>query len=248
MYEKEYRVHVYDTGPDGRLSLYALFNYLQDIAAEHANKMGFGRDDLIKDNVIWVLSRIYAEISVWPAWEEQLKVKTWHRGSDRLFGLRDFLITRRDGAPIGAATSSWAVIDLGSRKIQRPDQILSQPFFGGVAQNALPRNAGKVEAAVAGAPLTPLHTVRISDLDVNLHANNAKYLQWTVDSYDIDFIMRHQPRSVEINYLAESRLGDDIAIRTFAAADHPLSLNHSIVRTADDAELTRMRIAWNERA
>jgi hypothetical protein len=35
-FEKEYRVHVYETGPDGKLNLYSLFNYMQDIASDHA--------------------------------------------------------------------------------------------------------------------------------------------------------------------------------------------------------------------
>ena len=49
-FEKEYRVHVYDTGPDGRVSLTSLFNYMQDIASDHAEMLGFGRDDLMRDN------------------------------------------------------------------------------------------------------------------------------------------------------------------------------------------------------
>ena len=61
-FEKEYTVHVYETGPDGKLNLYSLFDYLQDIASDHAVKLGFGRDDLMKQNHFWVLSRIYAEI------------------------------------------------------------------------------------------------------------------------------------------------------------------------------------------
>ena len=45
-----------------RLNLYSLFNYLQDIASDHAVKLGFGRDDLMRENRFWVLSRMYAEI------------------------------------------------------------------------------------------------------------------------------------------------------------------------------------------
>ena len=50
MFEKVYRIHVYETRPDGKLDLYSLFNYMQDIASVHAVKLGFGRDDLMKDN------------------------------------------------------------------------------------------------------------------------------------------------------------------------------------------------------
>ena len=88
--EKEYNVHVYEMGPDGKLSLYSFFDYLEDIASDHAVSLGYGRDDLMKQNHIWVLSRIYAEIQEWPAWRDKLTVRTWPRGTDRLFALRDF--------------------------------------------------------------------------------------------------------------------------------------------------------------
>ena len=96
-FEKEYRVHVYETGPDGRLNLYSLFNYLQDIASDHAVKLGFGRDDLMRDNRFWVLSRMYAEISEWPKWEDNIIVKTWPAGTDKLFALRNYEVTFPDG-------------------------------------------------------------------------------------------------------------------------------------------------------
>ena len=51
-FEKEYRIHVYEIGPDGKLNLFSLFNYLQDIASEHAVKLGFGRDDLMREKPI----------------------------------------------------------------------------------------------------------------------------------------------------------------------------------------------------
>jgi medium-chain acyl-[acyl-carrier-protein] hydrolase len=60
-YEKEYKIPVYDTGPNGKLSQYALLNYLQDIASEHAVRLKFGLEDLMKENRFWVLSRIAAE-------------------------------------------------------------------------------------------------------------------------------------------------------------------------------------------
>ncbi len=62
-FEKEYRIHVYETGPDGKINLYSLFDFLQDMASEHAVRLGFGRNDLMKENHLWVLSRMYVVIS-----------------------------------------------------------------------------------------------------------------------------------------------------------------------------------------
>ena len=54
--------------------------------------------------------------------------------------------------------------------------------------------------------ISPIFRVKVSDLDVNLHTNNVRYLKWVSDTYDLDFVMNNVPQSAEINYLAESIL------------------------------------------
>jgi len=244
MFEKEYSVHVYETSPDGRLALYSLFNYLQDIASDHAVRLGFGREDLMRQNRIWVLSRIYAVISQWPVWKDLLLVRTWHRGVDKLFALRDYEVFFSDGRPVAAATSSWVIIDQTSRRIQRPDSTLSPQDSGYRPTSALPRNALKLEPAAEEGRISSPYQVRLSDLDINLHTNNTKYLQWVMDSYEMDFTIKHVPCSAEINYLAESRLQDEIVIRTFTDGTNENLFSHSILRRTDGVELCRVRIEW----
>ena len=156
-FEKEYRIHVYETGPDGKLNLYSLFNYLQDIASDHAIRLGFGRDDLMRDNRFWVLSRIYAEIAMLPEWEDSIIVKTWPNGTDKLFALRNFDVSFPDGRHIASATSSWLILDRTTRKVQRPDNILSK-FYSDLHPNQSPvRYASKLEpSAEESHRITPV--------------------------------------------------------------------------------------------
>ena len=244
VFEKEYRVHIYETGPDGNLNLWSLFNYLQDIASDHAIRLGFGRDDLIRENRFWVLSRIYAEISAMPRWEDNIVVRTWPNGTDKLFALRNFEVTYSDGMHIASATSSWLILDMTTRKIQRPDEILSK-FYSDLIPNRSPiRYANKIQSGVNGNFGTKSHKIKISDLDINLHTNNVKYLTWVSDTYDLDFAMKNVPGSAEINYLAESQFDEDVEIKTSAEDGVGSVFIHSIFRTGDNKELCRIRIVW----
>jgi len=242
--EKEYQVHVYETGPEGRLSLHSLFDYLQDIASDHAVKLGYGRDDLLKHNSFWVLSRIYAEISCWPSWGENILIKTWPRGTDRFFALRDFEINYTGGKSIARATSSWLIIDRDTKRIKRPDNNLSRLNSAMDDEKALPRNAAKLEPSPSNYRRTHNFNVKISDLDINLHTNNARYLKWVTDSYDLDFILKNVPLSAEINYLAESRFNDSIAVMISDESNLSNAFKHSIIRTNDNTEICRIRIRW----
>ena len=243
--EKGYHVHVYETGPDGNLSLHSLFNYFQDIASHHAVLLGYGRDDLLRNNTIWVLSRIYAGIVRMPAWGSDIVIKTWPRGIDRLFALRDYEVRSSEGVLLASATSSWLIVDVTTRRIQRPDETLSRfrpEIYGG---NALPRNAGKLEPVETEGSATSPFRVSISDLDINRHTNNVGYLKWVTDSYNLEFILNKVPKSAEINYLAESHYNEEVIVITSESAGDGSIRNHSVRRTGDSVELCRMQICWD---
>lgn len=244
-FEKEFRVHVYDTGPDGRLSLPSLFNYMQDIASDHAEKLGFGRGDLMRDNRFWVLSRMYAEIVCWPLWEDLIIVKTWPNGTDKLFALRNYEVKYPDGRHIAYGTSSWLILDQATRKVQRPEFALSHFHRHFEPQSSPIRYASKLEPVNENSAKSELFRVKISDLDVNLHTNNVRYLQWINDTYDLDFVMKNVPQSAEINYLSESLFNEEIFIQTAAEIKNEGFYKHSVLRSADNKELCRIRLGWN---
>jgi medium-chain acyl-[acyl-carrier-protein] hydrolase len=245
-FEKSYTVHVYETGPDGKLNLYSLFNFLQDIASDHAVKLGFGRDDLMKDNRFWVLSRMYAVINEWPLWEESVIVKTWPNGTDKLFALRNYEVHYPDGRHIASGISSWLILDRTTKKVQRPDSILAHYNPDLHTDEHTVRNAVKIEPASENGTISPEFRVKVSDIDVNLHTNNVQYLKWISDSYDLDFVMKNIPQSAEINYLAESVFDEAVYIKTSVEIKDGTFYNHSIFRTLDNKELCRIRIEWKQ--
>jgi len=243
---KIYRVHVFETGPEGRVNLWSLFNYMQDIASEHAVKLGFGRDDLLKRNHFWILSRMFAVIHDLPFWNNKIVVKTWPCGTDKLFALRNYEIKYPDGREIASASSSWLIIDHTTKKIQRPGNLLERYNPDNQVIKFIARQAKKLTDASPDGQVSPISKVRVSDLDINLHTNNVNYLKWVCDAYDLDFTLTHFPCSVEINYLAESVFDEEIFIRTSKEEERTTFFNHSIFRTNDNKELCRVRIEWKE--
>jgi acyl-ACP thioesterase len=245
-YKKSYKIPVYEIGFNGQLSPQSLFNYLQDIASEHAVLLRFGKDDLQKENKFWVLSRIAAQILIWPGWEETIIVKTWPRGIDKLFAVRDYEITYPDGRTLVMATSSWLELDLTTRRVQRPDALLKSFNTDFPVKSAIGRNSLKLEPLADSFTSTSPFKAQISDLDINLHVNNVIYSRWIADSYDLDFRKKHYPAFMEINYLAESRLHDEIIIRTSSDKNNDKLYNHSVYRCVDNTELCRVQMRWED--
>jgi medium-chain acyl-[acyl-carrier-protein] hydrolase len=240
--EKEYKVHVYETGPDSKLNFYSLFNFLQDIASDHAVRLGFGRDDLMRNNQFWVLSRMYSVFTEWPLWGDTVIVKTWPNGTDKLFAMRNFDVRFPDGRHIASATSSWLILDQITKKVRRPDIILSRYNPDIYTDTSQLRYATRIEAAAVDGRQCHHYRIMSSDLDVNLHTNNVTYLKWIYDTYEPEFLMNNVPQSAEINYLAESLFDQEIIIRM--SEDNGGIHNHSVLRVSDNQELCRIRIGW----
>ncbi len=246
IYERKYPVNVFDTDVRGRLSPGSLLNYFQDLAGRHASVLGFGREHLITNGYFWVLARMLVKIERMPLTWEEVTVRTWPRGTDAIFALRDLEMYDAAGNRIVGASSSWVIVDLETRKVQRPDRALSFLNARFPGQRALETNAGKVPALNDNNHKLTRLTAQLDDLDVNNHVNNARYIHWVINSYEKEFIDVHIPDTVEVNYLSEGHHGDGINILTSGGDEGGDSFVHSVIREADSTELCRLRIKWKE--
>jgi medium-chain acyl-[acyl-carrier-protein] hydrolase len=243
-FEKKYRIPVYDSDFMGRLSVASFFNYIQDIASEHAELLHFGRDDLQKSNHFWILARLRAEIRSFPKWGETVILRTWPRGTEGLFALRDIEVRLENGDIIAGATTSWVIVDALSRRPQRPDVLLKRMNLEYPDKRTTLHNAGKIDLNGDVPVNSPEFYVRPSDLDVNFHVNNVKYIQWVTDTFPTAFLSCNTVVSLDVNYLSESIEGNKVIIHSKGPLLENNCSHHSVIRVDDGKELCRILIQW----
>ncbi len=214
----------YETDSAKDLKPFAFMNIAQELANRDAVRLGFGYDRLMELNTIWVLSRMEVRFLRAPLWRETVEIDTWHKGEDGIFSLRDFLIRNQDGTEdLVTATSSWLIINLETRRIQRP-QVL---FDDNTLSEKKDRHAIETPCAKIEVPdrdlLRPAgqKKVRYSDIDFNGHVNNAKYIEWAMDFLDILPVTSRKVDHFRINYNNEAHLSDTIDIKV--AGTDPLT-------------------------
>ena len=95
-----------------------------------------------------------------PKWEDEVELTTWHKGREGVFSLRDFEITPAGGgSPLIQATSSWLLIDAGTRRMLRPDHVLGEKSTStALDRNALAEPCGKLLTPAEG--MEPPHQQR----------------------------------------------------------------------------------------
>ena len=210
-YTEKHTIPCYDTDAAWRLKPTSFMNMAQEAAGRHAVYLGFGYDDLIKTNTAWILSRVHVEFIDTPKWREEITLNTWHKGLNRLFFLRDFVLTDNEGRERVKATTSWLVLNLETRRLVRDPKLMEDGTI--CAENALETPADKVQMPKDVEPeLVRTHHVSYSDIDTNGHTNNAMYMQWSMNSVGYDITSTRPVKEFTINFNHETKAGDHVDI------------------------------------
>lgn len=191
-----------------KLGLYGMLGFIQDIAAEHAELLGFGYKDMIAKNIFWVIIRQKLVMYSWPNWRDELKIVTWTKPVEGLNLYREFELFVND-VKIGECSTTWMILDGNSRRPTKPDFYNDDKF----ARNDYGLNI-KSERIKIPDEMTKLGIFKVfnSDIDMNYHVNNTRYSKWILDSIPIKYHKSVKLREFEINFLGESFLDDEIAI------------------------------------
>lgn len=207
----EYTVSISECDPRGHWRPSAILIVMQEMAEVHAASFGLSRMQMIESGVVWVLYRQHIEMDRYPTFGEKVRFTTWPGALEGPIFPRHFVITDAQGREIGRAATSWILMDVKTRRPMRP--------------SALP---GKVPANLdRGAPLplpgmlrvtgdAPLltRTVQFSDLDVNGHMNNTRYIDWVCDALPLESLLDKGLASFQINYISEALPGEALQLST----------------------------------
>ena len=210
-YIQDIVIPCYNTDASWRMKPAAFMDLAQEAAGRHAVFLGFGYDDLIAKNTAWILSRVNVKFLDTPLWRDKVTLATWHKGFNRLFFLRDFVLTDENGKERIKATTSWLVLNLETRSMVRDPELVEEGTM--CMEHAVEEPADKirmprdVEAQPAGE-----HVVGYSDVDMLGHANNAMYMQWAMDAVDYEIASRYPVKEFTINFNHEVKAGDKITL------------------------------------
>ena len=211
IYSRTHTITCYESDANQRLRPTAMLDMMQEAAGVNATTLGFGYDELKDSNTAWVLSRMHVKFNQTPLWREDVTLKTWHKGISKLFYLRDFTLSDKEGNNLVAATTSWLIIDMNTRRLVRNTALAN--LTDGVEGHAIEEPAEKVVLPLDIEPeYVSKHKVKWSEIDSNGHVNNVKYVTWAIDAVELDDNKNYALKELVVNYDAEVMPGDEVKI------------------------------------
>jgi acyl-ACP thioesterase len=216
IYAQESIIRFADVDQSDTLTMASTFDLFQEAAINHAEILGVGREAMKQSGQVWILSRISVFMERRPQFGEKVTIRTWPRGANKLFAIRDYDI-RRSGADV-RGRSGWLVVDLEKRRPLRP-QTAMENLPANEGENALPGanlQGNDPPPSLAVREFAPeqsvLRRVCYSDIDYNGHVNNTRYIQWIQDLIDPEILETAKQMRLDINYLSEARYGETIKL------------------------------------
>lgn len=238
---ESFKIRSSEVNADGLITLPAIGNYLQEIAGDSAQQLGFSIEQLIEKNITWVLTRLKIELFDYPKWRETIQVETWPSGYDRMVATRDFRIWNAQKVCVGKATSVWMLLDLNTR---RPVNV--EPFLAEFAKEnpdrALFIHRNDRLDVVENPTETKFFNVRYGDLDLNNHVNHVHFMEWVLEAVPGTVWDTKKLQSLDIQFRAECFYGD--RIESQAECINESCIRHLLKRESDQKEVARAQTIW----
>ena len=224
-----------------QLSPQHLLLLMQEVAWGHVEKHGIGWDYLCQFNQFWALTRLHVKIIRMPQWKETITLKTWGKLSEGLTHFRDHEMVDKDENVIVAATSTWVILDFTTG---RPQKALHLPthLYVNEHKNAIVENAPKIKSISFPEDKHEYKPVLHSDIDVNQHVNNSKYLQFAIDTLPFDYVRKHTLKEFYLNFTRQAKLGDAYSVQYEEVEKDNFITN--IYLKAGNVELAKVQTVW----
>lgn len=270
VYRQRFVIRSYEIGPDRTATMETLMNLLQETALNHVMSSGLAGDgfgatrQMSLRKLIWVVTRINIQVDKYSQWGDVVEIDTWVASSGKNGMRRDWIIRdRRTKKMIARATSNWVMMNRETRKLSKiPEEVREEvlPFYLDrniiAGDNPNPnRRIEKLTDATAESLRSGLEP-RWSDMDVNQHVNNVKYIGWILESVPLNVLVEYHLTSITLDYRRECRQSQlleslttmsstGMSSSSLCSAD--LQSTHLIRQQDDKAEIVRARAEWRRK-
>ncbi|XP_065848846.1 palmitoyl-acyl carrier protein thioesterase, chloroplastic isoform X1 [Euphorbia lathyris] len=262
VFRQNFSIRSYEIGADRTASIETLMNHLQETALNHVKGAGLLGDgfgstpEMSKKNLIWVVTRMQVLVDRYPTWGDVVEVDTWVSASGKNGMRRDWRVRDgKTGETITRASSVWVMMNKVTRRLSKiPEEVRAEiePYFVNfdpvVDEDG--RKLPKLDDNTADYVRKGL-APRWSDLDINQHVNNVKYIGWILESAPLSILETHELASITLEYRREC--GRDSVLQSLTAVSGTnignvgnageIECQH-LLRLEDGAEIVRGRTEW----
>jgi acyl-ACP thioesterase len=192
----------------GNLPPQRVLALFQELATAHAEELGLGFEDMLRRNLLWMVSQIRFEVCSPILPHQSLTLESWPLPPNRLGYERCYRISDANGKELLRGTSNWVVIDTATRKLAAVDTLYpSDDYCTEQTFEGRARRIKEGEKCKFALKITP----QKCHIDHNGHVNNTHYAAFGMEALGA----QNTPiKAFQIDYLREVLEGEAIFLYT----------------------------------
>ncbi len=186
-----------------KLMQIATFNHSQKMALDHSTMLD-------KSNAFWVVTKIKLKIFGDLHSQDKVSVSTWTHELSGVRAKRDCEIKLKNKV-VAKAVTEWCCLDAETRKIRRLSSIV-YPELEMEKTKTSNLEFSNLKIDVTEKHFAYSRVVRSTDIDVNNHTNNMKYVNMAMDALTLEELKNNFVVEFEIYFMNESYFKDEIDV------------------------------------
>lgn len=207
-FSKTYTLRTSDFNYNRTLRPSSVLDLFQDAAGIHAKLLGSGIDDFKRKGIVWVIIGIKYKILKKIDMYSDLTVTTWPLKPSLVKYQRDFSVTC-NGEVVIKGESMWSIIDAEERKISLQKDVYPATLDFKQEKAFEERFSKIVMPPFEEFTYKGTRKATNSDIDVNGHVNNTRYLTFITDTCGVE---AENYDCLKIEYHKELLLGEEVSI------------------------------------
>lgn len=214
IFKKNYEIHSYDVMRNQLLSPVRLVDYLNDIAGNHSESLGYSMRNLFEKEISWIVLSWNLTINRLPYLRSKINIETWVSQVKRSFAYREFLLKDENNEIFCKASSLWLFYHITKRRPVKipsdlvnlwilnsdtscPDSIIESDIFKGLDFDYNESD----------------YAVEKQDIDVLDHVHNSRYIGWIIDSKQDSVKKDYSLKHLQVSYHHEVKYPENITVK-----------------------------------
>ena len=204
-YQEQFLVKSSEVNSKQELSLSGLLKIFQNLAVSGSTCVGAGKDKTLDKGYLWVFSKLEIDIYRMPKYLETINLITYPNEIMHYIYPRTFIIKDLNDNVLVEGKSIWCLINENTRKIALPKET-------GITYNSCYKAKRISNIEIKDIKLLEKREVKYTDIDLNKHLNNTKYLDYILDLYPSTFYQNNNFKRINMVFHQEVKEGDLLEI------------------------------------
>ena len=192
----------------GHLGIAQCFDLFMDAATRHADDMGIGRAYLRTKDLFWMITKTKIKVFDMPEMSDLATMITWPLRPQRMHNDRCYTL-EKDGKVLACGKTEWVNYNFVTGKLSPVSELFPQDTEF-CEEDPIPEGFDRISGEFPEKVCE--FRVRTSDVDVNGHMNNTKYVYSLLDIYTTEELNEHPIIEAEVIYKNQAREGEILTV------------------------------------